>query len=304
MDLFEKNKAVEPQKDDGYIHEQLSLDFDVTSEETPAVENISESEVPKPETPASVTACADEVNPEKPELAKNEVKSEKPELAKNEVKSEKPEFVEAEDEKPPKKETAKKKDRKKKKRSGEPEEAFLNIGVGSFGKYLQDMRVRNNYSIAQVEQMTRIKAKYIEYLEIEKPGMDLPAVYMLAYARKLCTCYNVPEAETAGLIKELKNKMRDSMPPEIVENIKIDYEIDEDNQRKLKHFTWVFVSGIIFFIILVGIAVYIMVAPSKLSKPETPAAIKFEPVEKFNPEKLKALQRPVMIEASELPPKQ
>ena len=291
MDLFEKNKATEPQKDDGYIHEQLSLDLDVAPENSSAAENISKIEesapeaLKQPETPAVV--------PDK------EVKSEKPE------KFEKPEPVKMENKKPPEKEIAKKKDHKKKKRNvAEPEEAFLNIGVGSFGKYLQDMRVRNNYSIAQVEQITKIKAKYIEHLEIEKPGLELPAVYILAYARKLCMCYNVPEAETAGLIKELKNKMHDSMPPEIAENIKVDYEIDEDNQRKLKHFTWMFLGGILFFVALVGTAVYILVAPSKPSKPETPAAVNVKPMEKFNPEKLKALQRPVMIEASELPPKQ
>jgi transcriptional regulator with XRE-family HTH domain len=286
MDLFEKNKATEPQKDEGYIHEQLSLDLDLTSE-APAAENKSETDVAVSETPEEPgkSAFVPEVEAES--------KSEKSEPVKKEKEN-----------KIPEKETVKKKDRKKKKRGIEPEEAFLNIGVGSFGKYLQDMRVRNNYSIAQVEQITRIKGKYIEHLENEKPGLELPAVYMLAYARKLCACYNVPEAETAGLIKELKNKMRDSMPPEIIENIKIDYEIDEDNQRKLKHFTWMFVGGIFFFVVLVGIAVYILFAPSKSSKPETPAAVKAEPMEKFNPEKLKALQHPVMIEASELPPKQ
>ena len=301
MDLFEKNKTAEPQKDDGYIHEQLSLDLDATSENPLVPEETPQKEAQKIEIPKQPEKTAESPKSEDNVSAKTE-----PEVnPKPGSEVEKDKLAEPVNKKTPQKEVAKKKDRKKKKRAdGEPEEAFLNIGVGSFGKYLQDMRVRNNYSIAQVEQITRIKARYIEHLEIEKPGLELPAVYMLAYARKLCSCYNVPEAETAGLIKELKNKMRDSMPPEIVENIKIDYEIDENNQRKLKHFTWMFLGGIVFFIVLVGIAVYILISPSKPSKPVTPVAGKVAPLEKFNPEKLKALQRPVMIEASELPPKQ
>ncbi|MDD5727411.1 MAG: helix-turn-helix domain-containing protein [Victivallales bacterium] len=181
-------------------------------------------------------------------------------------------------------------------------EGFLNIGVGSFGKYLQDMRVRSNYNISQVEQITRIKAKYIELLEMEKPEIELAPVFVMAYARKLCACYNVPEAETVGLMSELKSKMRESLPPEIMEKIKIDYEINEDNQRRMRNLAWLVLGTLAIFSILIAISIYIRLtpaAPPKTVKPETAV-----PLEKFDPEKLKVLQRPVMIEAGELPPKQ
>ena len=196
MDLFDKDKEIKEEND--YIHEQLSLDFDISSEGALKLD-----------------------------------KKDEPVKAK----------------KPGKK---KKKKAKKKKAPGGFEDGHLGLGVGSFGKFLQDMRFKNDYSIAQVEQTTKIKAEYIELLEMEKLRLELPSVYILAYARKLCTCYKVPEHEIVAIINELKSKFDSSFSPDLIENINIDYEVDEDNQKKIRHFAWLLLGALIFFIALVG----------------------------------------------------
>jgi len=250
MDLFDKDK--ETRKEDGYIHEQLSLDFDTAVGISPAKEPVFEPE----------------------------------------------EHVETRTERK-RREKQEKKNRKKK-----PHplvDGHLGIGVGSLGKFLQDMRVKNDYNISQVEQLTRIKAKYIELLEMEKLRFELPSVYVLAYVRKLCVCYKVPESEIAGIINELKDTLESSLPADFIENINIDYEIDEDNQKKIRHFVWFLVGGIVIFAALVGIAVFILSAPAKPKAPKYPTQT--ITAEKFDQEKLKVLQTPIILQATELPEK-
>jgi transcriptional regulator with XRE-family HTH domain len=249
MDLFDNKKETEKEESD--IHEQLSLDFDLTPEGT---SNTAREE------PASTDISA------------------------------------------PKEKKEKKKPKKKKKHPvGGFEENSLPLGVGSFGKYLQDMRVRSGYSIAQVEQLTRIKARYIELLEMEKLRLELPSVYVLAYARKLCLCYKVPVNEIASIIDELKGKLDSSFSHELIEHINIDYEIDEDNQKKIRHFAWLLLGGLLFFVALVWIAIFMLSAPSKptaVGQSTSTAA-----AEKFDQKKLRVLQTPIIIEATELPAK-
>jgi transcriptional regulator with XRE-family HTH domain len=250
MDLFDKSK--DAKKEDGYIHEQLSLDFD------PAVDNRASNEK---------VSTAD-VHIESKEEKKRREKQEK-------------------------------KNKKNKKHSAV--DGHLGLGVGSLGKYLQDMRVKNDYSISQVEQMTRIKAEYIELLEMEKLRLELPSVYVLAYVHKLCACYKVPESEIAGIINELKDNLDSSLPADFIENINIDYEIDEDNKKKIRHFVWLLLGGIIVFIALIGIAVFMLSAPLKSKAPKYPSPT--DTAEKFNQEKFKVLQPPIIIEATKLPEK-
>ena len=242
MDLFDKDKEAKEEND--YIHEQLSLDLDISSEG--ALKPVKKDKAVKTE-----------------ELGKK-----------------------------------KKKVKKKKKTPGDFEDGHLALGVGSFGKFLQDMRFKNDYSIAQVEQTTKIKAEYIELLEMEQLRFELPSVYILAYARKLCSCYKVPEHEIAAIVNELKTKLDSSFSPDLIENINIDYEVDEDNQKKIRHFAWILLGALVFFIALVGLAVFMLSAPSKTktSNDLTPAV-----AEKFDRERLKTIQAPIIIEATELP---
>lgn len=240
MDLFDKDKEIKEEND--HIHEQLSLDFEISAET--ALKPVKEDETVKAKEPG--------------------------------------------------------KKKKKKKSPGDFEDGHLALGVGSFGKFLQDMRFKNDYSIAQVEQTTKIKAEYIELLEMEKLHLELPSVYILAYARKLCTCYKVPEHEIVAIVNELRSKLDSSFAPDLIENINIDYEVDEDNQKKIRHFAWLLLGALIFFIALVGIAVFMLSAPSK---PKTVNDLIPAAADKFDQEKLKTIQMPILIEATELPAK-
>ena len=235
MDLFESNKESAEKN----IHEQLSLDLDLTPEDTPSIGKEKKKQKKK--------------NPKK----------------------------------------------KKKHSKSDFQEECLPLGVGSFGKYLQDMRVKNNYSIAQVEQLTRIKGRYVELLEMEKLRFELPSVYVLAYARKLCLCYKVPVNEITSILDELKDKLDSSFSHELIEHINIDYEIDEDNQKKMRHFAWLLLGGLIFFVALVGVAIFMLSSPAKT--PSINRSTSTAVVEKFDRKKLRVLQAPIIIEASELP---
>ncbi len=196
------------------------------------------------------------------------------------------------------------KEEKKKSKKKYFEGGFRDGGLaaeGSFGKYLQNMRVKNDCSIAQVEQITRIRSRYIELLEMENLRSELPSVYVLAYTRKLCACYKVPADKTKSIINELKNELDSSIPAELAENINFDYEIGEENQKKLRHFAWLLLGAVIFFAALLGVAVFMLSGPSK---PTT--ASQLNPIaaaEKFDQEKLRVLQAPIIIEATELPAK-
>jgi transcriptional regulator with XRE-family HTH domain len=266
MDLFDKDKA--DKKEDAYIHEQLSLDFDTAVEINAPQVQIPEDDAHAENITAQAPTPGNETHVESRAERKRREKQEK-------------------------------KNRKKKKHP--LVDGHLGIGVGSLGKFLQDMRVKSDYSISQVEQLTRIKKKYIELLEMEKLRFELPSVYVLAYVRKLCTCYKVPESEIVGIINELKDTLESSLPADFIENINLDYEIDEENQKKVRHLAWFLLGGIIVFIVLVGIAVFILSSPAKSKTPKYSSST--STVEKFDQEKLKVLQAPVILEATELPAK-
>ena len=135
---------------------------------------------------------------------------------------------------------------------------------------------------------------------MDKLRKELPPFYVLAYIRKLCTCYRVPVDKAATIMSELKTELESAVSPELIENINRDHDIDEDNQKKLRHFAWLLAGAIVFFILLVGLAIFMLSSPSA-SKGATRANLPIVAGEKFDQEKLRFLQTPVIIEATELP---
>ena len=274
MDLFDSNQKNEEKNSK---HEQLSLDFDLVPEAAPpAEEKIADEKT-------GISTEAPEKEPAAPKATPEKEKQDAPEI--RETPKELP-----------------KKDIKKTKSKKNPgADSHLPAITNSFGKYLEDMRVKNGYSINQIEQMTRIKSKYIELLEMEKLWGELPSVYVLAYVRKLCACYKVPVDKTVSILSELKKELEKPFSGELAENVNLDYELDEEGRKKLRHFVWLLLGGVVLFIALVGIAIFILSSPPKSTETSRPAAVL--PTEKFNQEKLKVLHAPVIIEAGELPEK-
>jgi hypothetical protein len=289
MDLFEDKK-----QEENADHEQLSL-FDTGDNDKVQERN----EEPKK---AEVVKPADEpLSAPAPEPVPDSIPEKNENIQKDIKAVEKAEKVDQMEDIPAEK-TIKKKDKKKKILKKEP--VFEN--TITFGKSLQDMRVRNDFSVSQVAQLTRIKDRYIELLEMEQLRTELPSVYVLAYARKLCSCYQASKAETDAVVMNLKNKLDNSVPAEMIENIHLDYEVDEENQRKIRHIVWFSLAGIILFILLIGASIFMLTSNSKDKSPAringTPASTTAQ-IETFDQEKLKELQKPIIIEATELPPK-
>ena len=276
MDLFENKKNEE--KING---EQLSLNFDAAPGTQPEEKNETQETIKQaPESPA--VPPTPENNEEKNDTVAKPEKEAHPDTS-PEIKPE-----------------------KKKTRKSKLVTDKSAVQPGTFGKALQDMRVKNGFGVSQVAQLTRIKEKYIELLEIEKLRTELPSVYVLAYARKLCACYKASNAQTEAILSDLKSSLDNSFSSEIIGNIHLDYEVDEENQKKFRHLVWLMLGAVIVFIILVGIAVFMLKSSPETVKPKPISGQlpqNSRAMEKFEEEKLKELQTPVIIEASELPAK-
>jgi transcriptional regulator with XRE-family HTH domain len=169
----------------------------------------------------------------------------------------------------------------------------------SLGKYLQEVRVKTGLSLQQVEQETKIQKCYIESLEMENFKGLPPAVYVLAYARKLCTYYQVSPGKTDLIVEELRSHLEYSVPDDLFVKMNIDREVDEENEQKLRYLVWAFVGAVILFAGVVAIAVMMIISPSDEGKnSEVPAN---NVLAQFDGNKLNELIAPQQLDFKELP---
>jgi transcriptional regulator with XRE-family HTH domain len=169
----------------------------------------------------------------------------------------------------------------------------------SLGKYLQEVRVKTGLSLQQVEQETKIQKCYVEALEMENFKGLPPAVYVLAYARKLCNYYQVSPGKTDLIVEELRSHLEYSVPDDLFVKMNIDRVVDEENEQKLRYLVWAFVGAVILFAGVVAIAVMMIIAPSDDNKSsEVPAD---NVLAQFDGNKLNELIAPQQLDFKELP---
>lgn len=108
------------------------------------------------------------------------------------------------------------------------------------GQILKDARVRKNYSLKKIEEITRIKSNFIDLIEKEKWGVLPPFPTVLGFVKNLSTPLGIDENMAVAVLK------RDYPPKALNINPKPDVS---------SRFAWsprsTFVVGIILVILLV-----------------------------------------------------
>ncbi|QSH41466.1 helix-turn-helix domain-containing protein [Lentisphaerota bacterium ZTH] len=178
----------------------------------------------------------------------------------------------------------------------------LKSGAASFGKYLQETRIEQGYSVAQVEDATKIRSYYIEALENEQVEKLPPGVFIFAYVRSICSFYKTPQGKVDYILAELKSRLDKGVPQELYENINLDYEVDQESEQRLRNLTWLISGGAVLLVAIITAAVIILI-PGKPAK-----AAKTKPVivitgEKVNEAQLETIitGKPQTLDISALP---
>lgn len=125
-------------------------------------------------------------------------------------------------------------------------------GEGSFGGYLRELRRRNNLSIAQIVEETRIKTEYLEALEAEDYGRLPQPVYVLGYVRKLCNLYHVPADRVNSLTADLRERLEYELPEDISKSV-VDRAVSEENERKLRQLMIFFSAGAVLIVAMLAV---------------------------------------------------
>lgn len=136
-------------------------------------------------------------------------------------------------------------------------------------RILKAARKNSGLSVEDVENATQIRAHYIVALE-EADYDRLPRpVYVLAYLRKLCALYDIPEDEENLLVRPWRN-----IPCELPENLPASVQKDDDSSNpKVLHQIEVAVLAIGGLIILGIIALITVLIVSYFSGKDVPEPI-------------------------------
>ncbi|WP_176012298.1 RodZ family helix-turn-helix domain-containing protein [Victivallis sp. Marseille-Q1083] len=181
--------------------------------------------------------------------------------------------------------------------------------VPAFGRYLREARERAGLTIAQVDDATKIRGCYIESMESEDFSNLPPAVYIIAYARKLSNFYRIAPEVVEQMVEELRQHLEYTLPEEFINRLDVDREGCEENEQKLRHLLWILGSAVGIFVVLVVLTILFFIAPrrSQPAEPENPAATVTvsppagEAAAAFDDNKLYELIDPPQLEISELP---
>ena len=134
-------------------------------------------------------------------------------------------------------------------------------------RILQAARCAAGLSLEDVEKATQIRPHHLQALENGDYDSLPRPVYVLAYLRKLCELYDVPEEEEDLLVKPWRN-----FPCELPENLTASVQPDTENpQRKVLHqieVALLAIGGIIILGIIVLIVVLIVSYINKNNVPE------------------------------------
>ncbi len=126
-----------------------------------------------------------------------------------------------------------------------------------FGRILREARLRAGLSIADVEAATRIHSPYIEAVENEDYSFLPPAVYIIAYVRKLGAFYGMDAGDTAKLVEELRRHLEYKVPEEFINRLEIDTEGSAANEKKLKQMFLIASSLIgVFLLLIIALVIY------------------------------------------------
>ena len=166
-------------------------------------------------------------------------------------------------------------------------------GEESFGQYLKALRLRNNFTIDEIAEETKIRPDYLTALEAEDFGSLPQPVYVLGYVRKLCTLYHVDAKRADEITCGLRALLEYEIPEDISKSV-IDHEISEENERKIRQLILIMVAAVVLVVlVLVAGGVLLLAGLRGASHPADSATA-------FNESRLIELQGTPKVDITEL----
>ncbi len=131
------------------------------------------------------------------------------------------------------------------------------IAVTSFGPYLRQVREKNNISVSELAEATKIRTTYIEAVEAEDFDTLPPAVYVLAYIKKLCECFELPAELVDELTSELQRHIQPEAPDDPSKTV-VDVELSQENPILFKRIIFFGAAGALLVAILIGLIAFLV----------------------------------------------
>ncbi len=129
----------------------------------------------------------------------------------------------------------------------------------STGAYLKSVRDDLKLDLRQVEEESRIAIRYLVSLESDDMRKMPPAVYVIAYIRKLGALYHIDIESQEMMCAELRKMLSYEIPDALVERVELDTEYSDENEKQIKR--WLLriligVGGLALAGILLGVWLY------------------------------------------------
>lgn len=124
------------------------------------------------------------------------------------------------------------------------------------GVYLRQVRESLNLTTGDLAERTKISARYLEALENDDIDRMPPAVYAIAYIRKLCDYYNISGESAEKMIGELRSELNREVPDALISRVEIDTESTEENERETRRLLWILggcFAGFVALVLLLGL---------------------------------------------------
>lgn len=130
----------------------------------------------------------------------------------------------------------------------------------SVGTILRLAREAAGYEIPQVREMTRISDRFLALIEQDKTDENvIPAVYLSAYLRSLCSVYRLP-GDVAELVEELHRRgtmTKDAVSQDLIEKLRSDALVNEEERKRV---TRIFSAAAVLAGLLILLGVWAVVA--------------------------------------------
>jgi len=126
----------------------------------------------------------------------------------------------------------------------------------TLGSLMQSARVASGLSIAQVENLTRIKKSYMEALETDDIDNLPPPVFVSAYVRTLCSVYSVNQSDVELILDKLKSfGAKHEVPEALIQNLEKDGQVNMAEEMRVRKALLYIVCGLVL-VILMSLSTY------------------------------------------------
>lgn len=190
--------------------------------------------------------------------------------------------------------------------AAEPMTAMEMVVAGkSFGTALRILREQHNMSYEELEQVTRIQARFLEALENENLAALPPLVYAIGFIRTLSRVYKLSNSTSQQLVAKLKEQLEYSCNDELMNTLDIDCSGMVENERRLKRFLTAMAAAAIG---LIGLIVLLIVCFSSCGDSRSTVAtesgsdvVTVSTAEGFDPKSIDGLLKAPTLEMPKLP---